>query len=52
MKTIILNHKSYLNYNEIKNYKNALETIKIQNIELILMPNIAYMSLFANSKSN
>lgn len=49
MKTIILNHKSYLNYEEITKYKTELEKINITNIDLILMPNIAYLSLFKNS---
>lgn len=50
MKTIILNHKSYLSYEEIQNYKNLLETQSIENINLILMPTLAYLSEFKSSK--
>jgi len=50
MKKLILNHKSYLSYDEIINYKKELEKIKSKNLELVLMPNIAYLGLFKNSK--
>jgi len=50
VKKIILNHKSYLKYEEIITYKEELEKLDIKNIDLILMPNIAYLSLFKNSK--
>lgn len=49
MKIVVLNHKSYLNYDEIINYKKEIENIKSQNTNIILMPNIAYISLFKNS---
>ena len=49
MKTLILNQKSYMSYDEIITYKNELEQINKQNINLILMPNLAYLSLFKNS---
>lgn len=52
MKTIVLNHKSYLTYEEICNFKEKLETINNENINLVLMPNLAYLSLFKNSKIN
>ena len=29
MKTIVLNHKSYLSYEEISKYKNELNNIKL-----------------------
>ncbi len=51
MKTIILNHKSYLSYEEIKKYKEELEKIKTKET-LVLFPNIAYLSMFNNSKLN
>ena len=51
MKTIILNHKSYLSYEEIKKYKEELEKTKIKE-NLVLMPNIVYLSMFNNSKLN
>lgn len=50
MKTIILNHKSYLNYDEITKYKEELEKISLNNTNLILMPNISYLSMFKNSQ--
>lgn len=49
MKTIILNQKSYLNYDEIINYRDELPNLPKENIDLILMPNIAYISLFKHS---
>jgi len=49
MKTIILNHKSYLNYDEITNYKEEINKIQKENINLVLLPNIAYISLFKNT---
>ena len=50
MKTIILNHKSYLSYNEITKYKEKINNIQTKNINLVLMPNLAYLSLFKDSK--
>lgn len=50
MKTIILNHKSYLSYNEIQKYKKNIEKIDNKKVNLVLMPNIAYLSLFKDSK--
>ena len=50
MKTIILNHKSYLSYEEIQNYKNIIEAQNIENINLVLMPTLAYLSEFKTSK--
>lgn len=49
MKKIILNHKSYLNYDEIVNYKKEIEKIETK-YELILFPSIIYLSLFNKSK--
>ena len=49
MKTIILNHKSYLNYDEITNYKEEINKIQKENINLVLLPNITYISLFKNT---
>lgn len=50
MKTIILNHKSYLSYEEIVKYKKNIEKINNKKINLVLMPNIAYLSLFKDTK--
>ena len=50
MKTIILNHKSYLSYNEITKYKEKINNIQTKNINLVLMPNLAYLSLFKDCK--
>ena len=49
MKTVVLNHKSFLGYDELEHYKNELELINKENINLILMPNIAYLSSFKNT---
>ena len=51
MKTIILNHKSYLSYEEVKKYKEEIEKIKTKE-NIVLMPNIAYLSMLNNSKLN
>ncbi len=48
-KKIILNHKSYLNYDEILNYKQKIEKIKCDH-EIIIFPSIIYISLFKDSK--
>ena len=50
MKTLILNHKSYMSYEEITKYKDELNKLSISNIDLVLFPNIAYLSLFKNTK--
>lgn len=50
MKTIILNHKGYLTYDEIKKYKTELEKINNNNVNLVLMPNLAYISMFKDYK--
>ncbi len=50
MKTIILNHKSYLTYDEIKKFKVDLEKYDYKKFNLVLMPNLAYISLFKDSK--
>lgn len=49
MKTLILNHKSYMSYDEIIKYQKELEKVTTENTNLILFPNIAYLSLFKNS---
>lgn len=49
MKTLILNHKSYMSYEEIVKYKDELNKLSISNIDLVLFPNIAYLSLFKNT---
>ena len=49
-KRIILNNKSYLTYDEMLNYKRELGKITIKNIDLILMPQMIYLSSFKNSK--
>lgn len=50
MKTIVLNHKSYLDYNEITKYKKEIEKLKTNDKNLVLMPNLAFLSLFKESK--
>lgn len=48
MKKIILNHKSYLNYEEILNYKQKIDKIKCKH-EIIIFPSLIYISLFKDS---
>ncbi|MEG2457438.1 MAG: triose-phosphate isomerase family protein [Bacilli bacterium] len=52
MKKIILNHKSYLNFDEIVKYKEKLENFKCDKYDLILFPNVLYLSLFNKSSLN
>lgn len=50
MKKIILNHKSYLLYDEIIKYSKELNNIKVDDYKFILFPQLIYMSLFVDSK--
>lgn len=50
MKKIILNHKSYLLYDEIIKYSKELNNIKVDEYKFILFPQLIYMSLFVDSK--
>lgn len=50
MKKIILNHKSYLLYDEIIKYFKELNNIKINEYKFVLFPQLIYMSLFVDSK--
>lgn len=52
MKKIILNHKSYLNYDGILRYKKEMEKLNLKDYELILFPSVIYLSLFKGSKLN
>lgn len=52
MKTIILNNKCFLGYEESLKYNKEIENIKHNNIELVLMPSILTLSLFKDSKIN
>ena len=52
MKTIVLNNKCFLGYDESLKYKKEIENIKHNNIELVLMPSILTLSLFKDSKIN
>ena len=49
MKKIILNHKSYLSYEEITKYIKDMNNIKTKE-ELIIFPSINYLALFTLSK--
>ncbi len=46
-KLIVLNNKSYLSYDEMLNYIDSLKGISYKN--LVVLPNIAYISLFKNT---
>lgn len=50
MKKIVFNHKSYLELEDIKKYKTEISKKIPKNYELILMPQICYLSLFTSSK--
>lgn len=50
MKKIILNHKSYLLYDEVINYQKELKKIKNKEYEFIVFPQLMYLSLFKDSK--
>lgn len=50
MKKIIFNHKSFLEYDEIKKYKVEIEKIKQDKYELILMPQMIFLTEFKDSK--
>ncbi len=46
MKKIVLNHKSYLSINEIKKYINDFPKLIKENLDIVVFPNILYLSLF------
>lgn len=48
MKKIILNHKSYLKYDEIVDFINKFDKLNKDGYEFILFPSIIYLSLFKN----
>ncbi len=50
MKKLILNNKCYLSLNDIENYKKDITIINSKKIDIVLFPNIAYLSLFKNFK--
>lgn len=50
MKKIILNHKSYLLYDEIVKFKKDIEKIKTSDYEFIVFPQLIYLSLFNDCK--
>ncbi len=49
-KKLILNHKSNLNINEIEIYKKNLAKITPKKIDIILFPNVIYLSMFKDYK--
>lgn len=50
MKKIILNHKSYLLYDEVLDYKKELNRIKSDEFEFIVFPQLVYIPVFSFSK--
>lgn len=50
MKTVILNQKSYFNYDEMVNFKKDFEKLKFNNIDFVIFPPILYLTLFKDSK--
>ena len=51
MKKLVLNHKSYLSYEETIKYIDELKKIKIKNIELVTFPSIPYIALYKGIKN-
>lgn len=49
-KKIILNHKSYLNLEEVGNYLREFENLKINSLDVVVFPSIIYLSLFKDFK--
>ena len=49
MKTIVLNNKCYLSLEDALKHKKELENISLKNTSIVIMPNIAYLSLFKDS---
>lgn len=49
MKLVVLNNKCFLSYKDTLNYKKELDKIKSE-YELVLLPNLAYLSLFNDAK--
>lgn len=50
MKQIILNNKSYLDYDEFKKYKTEITKINKKDYEIVLLPPMVYLSQFKTSK--
>ena len=50
MKLLYLNNKCFLNLKETLSYKKELEKMSQKNIEIVLFPNILYLSNFSDSK--
>lgn len=50
MKKIILNHKSYLLYDEVLDYKKNLNRIKSDEYEFIVFPQLVFIPVFSFSK--
>ena len=50
MKKIILNHKSYLMYDEVLDYKKELNKVKSDEYEFIIFPQLVYIPVFSFSK--
>lgn len=48
MKKIILNHKSYLSIEEIKKYIKDFPKLINKDLNIVVFPNILYLSLFEN----
>ena len=46
MKKVIINHKSYLSIEEIKKYIEEFPTLVREALDIVVFPNILYLSLF------
>ncbi len=50
MKKIILNHKSYLSYEDTLNYIKEIKKINQKEIEIIIYPSVPYIALYKDIK--
>ena len=50
MKTIILNQKSYFNYDEMCKFKSEFEKFDYKNIDFIIFPPVLYLIMFKDVK--
>lgn len=51
MKKLILNHKSYLSYDETTEYIKEIKKIKSNELEIILFPSVQYLGMYKNCKN-
>lgn len=50
MKKVILNQKSYMLYDEVVKYKSSFDKMRHKKYDIILFPNILYLTMFKDSE--